>query len=263
LGRDLGSAIDIGPTMARKILKKNGIFMCITSVRSLTPDEIQSPNENNEREEFDIAIKKKFGASMDKNYFKEDPDYADFVTPTYDCYEDDEVSSSNMPDIYDIKEGNDVDTYDQYVGAHVRVPIGDEILSGKVVRRTRELEIDFYDGLIDEYTANVIAENMYAQCDIEGRQYNLMEGIADHKTDWHGIEPADMYIKHGSNRQVRKKTNGWNLCVECRDGTTSWERLVDIRESNSVKVAEYAAAKSFLDAPYFVWWYPNVLKNRS
>jgi hypothetical protein len=38
----------------------------------------------------------------------------------------------------------------------------------------------------------VIAENMYAQCDIEGRQYNLMEGIVDHKTDGHAVEPADM-----------------------------------------------------------------------
>jgi hypothetical protein len=74
---------------------------------------------------------------MDKNDFKDDPDYADFVTPTYDCYEDDEVSSSNMPDLDDIKEENDVDTCDQYVGAHVSVPIGYEIRSEKVVRRKR------------------------------------------------------------------------------------------------------------------------------
>jgi hypothetical protein len=45
-----------------------------------------------------------------------------------------------MPYIDDIKEENDVETYDQYVGSHVRVPIGDEIHSGKVVRRTRELD---------------------------------------------------------------------------------------------------------------------------
>jgi hypothetical protein len=32
--------------------------------------------------EFDIAIENKFGASMDKNDFKDAPDYADFVTPT-------------------------------------------------------------------------------------------------------------------------------------------------------------------------------------
>jgi hypothetical protein len=118
----LGSAIDSDPTMAREILKKNRSVMHRTSVRPLTPDEIQSPTEKKDHEEFYIAIEKKFGASMDKSDFKDDPDY-----------EDDEISSSKMPDIDDIKEVNDVDTYDQYVGAHVTVPIGDETRSGNVV----------------------------------------------------------------------------------------------------------------------------------
>jgi hypothetical protein len=61
---------------------------------------------------------------MNKDYFQNDPDYADFFTPTYECYEDDEVSPSKMPDIEDIKEEHDVDTNDKYVVAHVRVPIG-------------------------------------------------------------------------------------------------------------------------------------------
>jgi hypothetical protein len=104
---------------------------------------------------------------------------------------------------------------------------------------------------------------MYAQCDIEGRQYNLMEGIVDHKIDGHAIDPAAMYIKHGSNNKVSKTTKGWNLCVECKYGTTSWEHLADIKESNPVEVAEYDAEKSFLDTPDFLWWVPRVLKKRS
>jgi hypothetical protein len=146
-----------------------------------------------------------------------------------------------MPDIDDIKKESYVDTYDQYVGAHVRVPIGNEIKSGKVIRRkheldgnvrgrananpmldTRNYEIQFPDGRSDKYTANVIAENMYSQCDIEGRQFNLMEGIIDHKTDGHAVAPADMYIKHGRKKKVRITTKGWHLCVELKDGTTSW-----------------------------------------
>jgi 2-phosphoglycerate kinase len=74
LARDLGTTIDIGPAMAREILKKNGSVMYRTSVRTLTPDEIQSQTEKKEREEFDIAIEKKFGASMNNNDFKDDPD---------------------------------------------------------------------------------------------------------------------------------------------------------------------------------------------
>jgi hypothetical protein len=127
---------------------------------------------------------------------------------------------------------------------------------------TKTYKIEFPDGRSDEYTTNVIADNMYAQCDIEGRKYNLMEGIADHKTDGHAVEPADMYIKHGSNKKLREK-KGWNLCVEWKDGTTSWERLADLKESNPVEVSEYSAAKSFLDTPAFVWWAPHVLKKRS
>jgi hypothetical protein len=73
-------------------------------------------------------------------------------------------------------------------------------------------EIEFPDGRSDEYTANVIAENRYAQCDIEGRQYNIMEGIIDHRTDGHAVAPDEMYIKHGSNNKVRKTTKGWHLC---------------------------------------------------
>jgi hypothetical protein len=57
---------------------------------------------------------------------------------------------------------------------------------------TRSYEIEFPDGRSDEYTSNVIAENMYAQCDIEGITYNLLEGIVDHKTDGHAVEPADV-----------------------------------------------------------------------
>jgi hypothetical protein len=50
LGRDLGAAIDIGPAMTRKILKKNGMVMYRSPVRSLTLDEVQSPTEQKERQ---------------------------------------------------------------------------------------------------------------------------------------------------------------------------------------------------------------------
>jgi hypothetical protein len=101
---------------------------------------------------------------------------------------------------------------------------------------TRTYEIEFPDGRSDEYTANVIAENMYAQCDIEGRQYNLMEGIVDHKTYDHAIEPADMYIKHGSNKQVRKTTKGWHLCVEWKMGLEAGSAWWISRKATQLKL---------------------------
>jgi hypothetical protein len=50
LGGDLGAAIDIGPAMETKILKKNGSLMYRKSVIPLTPDEIKYPTEQKECE---------------------------------------------------------------------------------------------------------------------------------------------------------------------------------------------------------------------
>jgi hypothetical protein len=218
---------------------------------------------------------------MNEVDFKDEPEYTDFVTHNYNYYEDDEVPACKMPDIDDANNKYDVATYDQYVGAQVRVLSGDEIRTGKVVWRKRELdgtvkgqanansmldtrtyEIEFPGGRSDEYTSNVIAENIYAQCDAEGKQCNLTEGIIDHKNDGHAVYRTEMYIKHRSTKQVRKKTKGWHLCIEWKDGTTSWERLADLKESDPVEVDEYVVAKNLLDALAFVWWVPYVLKKR-
>jgi hypothetical protein len=88
LGRDLGPAIDIGHVMSRKVLKINCELMFRLSVRGLTLDEMQSPDEQKRRQEYDEAIKVKIGKGMQDHEFKLDPDFADFVTPTHDCYED-------------------------------------------------------------------------------------------------------------------------------------------------------------------------------
>jgi hypothetical protein len=60
----MGAAIDIGPVMSPKILRANGQVVYRTSVRSLTPDEIQSPTEIAERLRFDISVEEKLGKSM-------------------------------------------------------------------------------------------------------------------------------------------------------------------------------------------------------
>jgi hypothetical protein len=91
----------------------------------------------------------------------------------------------------------------------------------------------------------------------------MQQDIVGHKTDGHAVERTDMYIKVGSNKQIRKKTKGWHLCVELKDGTTSWEGLADLRESNPVEVAEYSATNTLHDEPDFSWWLPHVLKTRN
>jgi hypothetical protein len=99
----------------------------------------------------------------------------------------------------DDKQGPDVswdrddvpdDSYNNYIGAKLTLQKGDEVTAARVKKRkvdsygnavgnsnsnpildTRMYTVEFADGAKAEYSANVIAENMWAQCDIDGNQY--------------------------------------------------------------------------------------------
>jgi hypothetical protein len=76
ISRVLGLAISL------KVLKINGEVMFRVSVRGLTLDEMQSPDEQKRCQEYDEAIKVKLDKGMQDREFKLDPDFT-----THDCYE--------------------------------------------------------------------------------------------------------------------------------------------------------------------------------
>ena len=246
LGRDLGQAIDIGPAMTRKVLKTNGRIVYKSTVRSLTLDELADKALKKRREEFTERVNVLLGDGFKYEDFINDPDLESFDTPA--IHERYPADDDEFPPTKDADDGVDVDTYDQYVGAEVTLPIGDRIVNARVRGRkirpdsspigklnanpildTCMYEVEFADGQTADLGANVIAQIMYAMCDTEGNQFMLLSGIVDHRKDATALEHADMYIKCGSNIHYRKTTNGWKLCVEWKDGSTSWERLADLK----------------------------------
>jgi hypothetical protein len=133
---------------------------------------------------------------------------------------------------------------DNYLGDQVTLPIGGEQKTGTVKRRardhrgnlvgtqnsnpildTRTYEVMFQDGMSAEYSANIIAENMFAQCDAESNQHVLFDSIIDHNVDDSAIKHADRFVIVNGKQHPRKSTKGWKLCVKWKDGSTSWERL--------------------------------------
>jgi hypothetical protein len=129
---------------------------------------------------------------------------------------------------------------------------------------TRVYDVEFPDGHVEEFTANVIAECIYSQVDREGRQYLMMREIIDHRKDGNAVLVADMWIEgNGSrNRHMRRTTKGWQMCIAWKNGTTTWEPLKNLKESNPVEVAEYAIANKIDHEPAFVWWVKDVLRRR-
>ena len=53
-----------------------------------------------------------------------------------------------------------------------------------------------------------------------------------------------------------------SFVFEWKDGSTSWERLADLKESYPIELAEYAVQQGIDHEPAFAWWAPYVLKRR-
>jgi hypothetical protein len=120
--------------------------------------------------------------------------------------------------------------------------------------------VKFPDGKEAEYDANIITDNMLSMRDEEGNQYLLMNHIVDHNKEENAVPKKDAFIWICGRKYPRKTSKGWKLCVEWKDGTTSWVPLSTLKESNPVEMAEYAVAHELSDEPAFSWWVSYTLK---
>jgi hypothetical protein len=273
-GRWLGPSIDVGPAMTSKILKDNGQVIHSASYRNLNEDELQDPTEQAMRDAFDASINDKLGDAFTDDEAQD----LGLATPEYEAYEDD---FQGTPPFTRDAEDLTPELADNYLGAEVILPFQGTMRAGKVCKRARDEEgelyghannnpildtrmyqVEFPDGSHAEYAANVIAESMYAQCDPAGNQYMLLRAIIDHKQDETAVNQDEQWVTVNGRQHMVKTTKGWKLCVEFKDGSTSWVRLAELKESFPVETAEYAVAVGIDNEPAFRWWVPQVLKTR-
>jgi hypothetical protein len=234
--------------------------------------------------ELDISIRDKIGDSIPDDAV--DPELAmllpnvpdDVFLPDDDEEHDPADPESVMPEADDYTP----ESYDEYLTAEVLLPNMGTLTKAKVISRkrdadgnpvgrrhhnpildTREYEVEFPDGAVDTFTANLIAENMYSQVDADGRSYALLSEIIDHKSDGSAVRKDDGFetTKDGQVRP-RYTTKGWKLLVSWKDGSTSWVPLKDMKDSFPVEVAEYAMVNKILEEPAFAWWAKHVLRKR-
>ncbi len=271
LGRWLGVAHRVGQACCYYILPQSGVPIVRSTVQRITDDELKSAEVKQALETYDLTIEIKLShrnVPVPNEFLVDEDDDAPYepVEP-----------EAEMPEA----DAFDAQMYDQYISAEVMVPKGDILVPAKVIARkhdrdgnpigighsnplmdTRIYDVQFPDGHTEEFAANTIAENIYSQVDAEGNQYLLLKEITDHKRDGSAIAADDKWIQHGSNKQLRRTTQGWQLKVLWRDGTSSWEHLRNLKESNPVQVAEYAVANKLMEEAAFAWWVPFILKRR-
>jgi hypothetical protein len=110
--------------------------------------------------------------------------------------------------------------------------------------------VEFPDSSTEALAANLIAENTLSQVDDEGQSYSVLSEIVDHRTNGHAISKDDGFVEgRYGKRHLRITTQGWDLQVKWRDGSTTWVPLLsELKESNPpVEDAEYAVANKIAE----------------
>ena len=119
------------------------------------------------------------------------------------------------------------ESYDECLTAQVIIPLAGELTKGKILKRkrdqdgnptdvrntnpildTRQYEIEFPNGEISTYTANVIAESLYFQVDSEGHESLYLAEIIDHKSNASTVTKDDCYITSNGSKISRMTTIG-------------------------------------------------------
>jgi hypothetical protein len=170
---------------------------------------------------------------------------------------------------------------DNYVNASVMLPRGNALARGTVIGRKCDAQddpignantnlildsrvycVEFKDGDVCELTANVIADSMYALCDADGNEHILFDSFVDHKSNRKAVKKDSHRIVHNGRNSLRRSPAGWHLCIQWKDGSTSWQSLKDLKEAYPVAVVEYPVAQGIDNNPAFNWWAHSVLRKR-
>ena len=150
------------------------------------------------------------------------------------------------------------------MNSEVILPQGEDMRLAKVIRRNVDLDgkviggyndiptlntilydVQFQDGAIKLYSANLIAENILMQVDADGYHRQSMEGILYHSSDNIAVDKKNKWIvSKCGRRSMRQTTFGWKFRVKWKDGTTTWISLKDLKESNPIEVAKYVTSRS-------------------
>ena len=216
LGRVLGPSDDIGNEMAVWILQVDGRIISRQTARPLTLDGLNSPLEDARRKAFDIAIKRKLEDAIQLPEEEEESDPWAYLGDVGDGEE--------IPD-------TDDDDYDVLVNAEVILPHQDKQHHAVVLGRHRKeddtmvgrqgenpilntavYDVRFPDGAVKQYSANIIAENLYAQVDIDGHTSLVLGAIVDHRTYERALKKEDKFFKTKQRqRKLCQTTKGWKL----------------------------------------------------
>ena len=107
-----------------------------------------------------------------------------------------------------------------------------------------------------------MSENIKCRADDDDHVSMSLYAMINHRKE---NTPCDLKDKHAyfnNQRKLRKSTQGQDLEVAWKDGSTDWTSLEDLKRLNLVEVVEHAKSRYTDKEVAFHWWVPCLLKKR-
>ena len=286
LGRFLGVANLSSNMLTFHILPKSGIPIQAGTVQCVTEPEKQTNAVQERMREFSAKMANKFKEGRLQNQAPNKPNLEDWS----DLVEYDQDFADEFNRIYDntdVPEADDKfdpDSFDSFLGMELSVDRGDvHPMHARVTKRlkdhrgnpigtahekikldTRMYEVEFIDGSKQAMSANLIAENMFATVDEEGHRHIILDSIIDYRKTDSAIGKEDAFvISRNGNKRRRETTKGWEILAQWKDGTTTWHKLKDIKDSYPVQLAEFAIQNGIQEEPAFAWSIDYTIKKKN
>ncbi len=93
-----------------------------------------------------------------------------------------------------------------------RNPVGHR--SDNPILDTQLYDVKFPDGEVTPLTANAIAQAMYAQCNVEGNEYLLLDSFVDVQKDHTAISLDKQKSVYNGRGYMHHTTLGWHVCCQ-------------------------------------------------
>ena len=287
LCRWLGPAHQVGQSFCFYLLLDNAEFIARSTVIPVPEADLESNVLKEQMTKFMRNVNERIGNAQQPSFDAMKPNDI-YYNAFHDLPDDDQNILPYGDELTDVKveeiNNSYLDSLDEYIGAEVVIPDRNAIpVLAKVKKRkrdskdlpigekndnpildTRIYELEFPDGRVEEYSVNVLAENLLNQADQDGWDSGLLSEIIGLRRDGNvavSKENGTFTTTSGMKRNVIT-TKGWDVNVKWKDQSTSWIPLSDMKEANPIEVAEYAIANGYNEEPAFKWWVKKALRHR-
>jgi hypothetical protein len=173
---------------------------------------------------------------------------------------------SRVPNVDDFE----ADAYDELLLAKPLLPRENSLVQARIIGHKRDDDgnavgtfnanpllntrvylVEFEDGHVADYGANIIAEAIYIQVNDDGLNESIFTYIVGRKKNDSVALSEDNFhaLESGSNPSHARTTKGWDICVQWLDGTMSWHPMCEINSSFPNALAEYVYSHNLQDEP--------------